>query len=478
MVSPGMQRLQALASSLRPEHWLAVIAGLSLFLRAWLSFRYFGFLTGDDVEILQAGFERALDLDYSPWDIRNTLISDVLVAPILWLARHAGVESVRVLCWLATWSFVGLSVLNIRLLYGVVERWVGDSAVALVSAGVYSLHWLPLGFGSTVYPRTASTACVLGAAFLLSSRSASNKNYVGAGLLSSIAFAFRYSEIIFLAPLLLVVALGRSELKRRLQSITLLLASAGAGSVVFIGLYDLFVWGRPFASLIAFWDYTLVKRQASSLVAMQPFHFYLWRLPHWISPAALPFLYVAIRRRLLHPALPFVLIPLFTLSMIHHKDLRYLQGVIPFISALTAVGVVTLWRKGWRRLTVGLIVLSLAWTTVHMRFLTRKSMAAVLAAESISATSDVGIFAGQQLWAYGDRLYFSNAVELRDIPYPGDVESLSKAARGADYVALYDETLNKNPGFDNVLRSIGQCHAMSFSSGRSKSVSVFKPCEN
>ena len=419
---------------------------------------------------------RALDLEYSPWNIRNTLVSDILVAPVLWLAHRAGVDSVRTLCWIATWGFVGLSVLNIRLLFGIVERWIGDSTLALTSAALYSLHWLPLVFGSTVYPRTASTTCVLGAVFLLSRRTVRRSSYVGAGLLISIAFAFRYSEIVFLVPLLLVAALRQEDSKRRLQAIVLLLASAGFGIALFVGLYDLLTWGRPFASLIAFADYTLVRRQASSLVEIQPFYFYLWRLPHWISPAALPFLYVALRKRPLHWSLPFVLIPVLVLSTIHHKDLRYLQGVVPFVSALTAVGALTLWRGGWRRLTASLLVLTLGWAGVHARFLAKKSMAATLSAESIAVAPNVRVFAGQQLWAYGDRLYFGNAVELRDIPYPGDAEMVAKAAQGADYVALYEESLKNTPELDSELRSIGFCHAGRFSWGKSRPVSVYKPC--
>ena len=51
-----------------------------------LAWRYYGFLTGDDVEVLSEAFRRARGLAYGPWDIRNLFVPDVVVAPVVWLA--------------------------------------------------------------------------------------------------------------------------------------------------------------------------------------------------------------------------------------------------------------------------------------------------------------------------------------------------------------------------------------------------------
>ena len=45
----------------------------------WLAHRYFGFLTGDEVEVLGEAFRRARGFPYKPWEIRNLLVPDALL---------------------------------------------------------------------------------------------------------------------------------------------------------------------------------------------------------------------------------------------------------------------------------------------------------------------------------------------------------------------------------------------------------------
>ncbi|HEV7784545.1 MAG TPA: hypothetical protein VGQ28_04355, partial [Thermoanaerobaculia bacterium] len=165
---------------------LALLAGTTL-LRLGLGWFYFGFLTGDDVEILEAGF-RAIGLRYTPWEIRNTLVSDLLIGPVLVVARAAGISDVRSLVWLASWPFVLSATLNVYLLFLLVRRWSNRDSVALCAAALYGLHWIPLGFGSMTYPRAVSTTCVLAAALLLSSTRRLALREVLAGALIALAF--------------------------------------------------------------------------------------------------------------------------------------------------------------------------------------------------------------------------------------------------------------------------------------------------
>src|SRR6185295_13664604 len=272
----------AVADDRSHRWWLLALLGFSFLCRAALGSFYFGFHTGDDVEILEFGFHRALGLAYTPWAIRNTLLSDVLVAPVVWLAHAAGTESIRRLCWFATAPFVLLSVLNIKMLHALVLRWFRDPVLSLAAAAAYALHWIPMGYGSTVYPRTASTACVLASVLLLARERTSWLRYAVAGFLLSIGFAFRYSEGIYLVPVLILLAWRGEE--PRLRGIALVCSGFALGVLVFCGGYDLLLWGRAFSSLRAFWTYTLVERASSSLSAVQPPYWYLWRSLRWISP--------------------------------------------------------------------------------------------------------------------------------------------------------------------------------------------------
>src|SRR2546429_629798 len=69
---------------------------------------------------------------------------------------------------------------------------------AIGAALIFALHWIPLGFGSTVYPRNLAMACVVAAALLV------DRWPFAAGALVGLAFADRFSEIVFLIPILVV----------------------------------------------------------------------------------------------------------------------------------------------------------------------------------------------------------------------------------------------------------------------------------
>jgi hypothetical protein len=119
---------------------IAAVAAVQL----WLAYRYFGFLTGDDVEVLSEAFRRARGLAYVPWDVRNLFVPDAVVAPMVWLARGVDADGdfplvaavhrvVRADVWLVTgWRCVG--VMN----------------KLLSSPPCSSPHWIPLS--SALYP--------------------------------------------------------------------------------------------------------------------------------------------------------------------------------------------------------------------------------------------------------------------------------------------------------------------------------------
>ena len=265
---------------------LGAIILLATLVRLSLGFVFFGFHTGDDVEILQAGFLRALGWSYQPWEIRNLLPSDLLAAPAIALASALGVSSTRVLVWSASLPFVALASLNIWLVYRLALEWLRSEPPALLAAGLYAFHWLPLGYGSMVYPRTASTTCVLLATLVLWKGRASLWKPILAGSLVAIAWAIRFSEVIFLLPLLAVVWMRGEGIRERALRCGALVAGFLAVSLLTIGVEDWLTWGRPFASLAAFVRYTLIERRSSSLVPVQPWYLYLWRLPKMASAHA------------------------------------------------------------------------------------------------------------------------------------------------------------------------------------------------
>jgi 4-amino-4-deoxy-L-arabinose transferase-like glycosyltransferase len=459
-------------SSVRdPILWLVVAATTAI--RALLAWRYFGFLGGDDVEVLEEAFRRAVGLAYSPWKIRSLLLPDILVAPFVRLGSTLGVHETFPLVLCATVPFAVLASVNVVLVYLIAFRWLGNRAAARTAMAIYSFHWLPLAFGSTPYPRTAAVTCVLLATLSLAGGQRHGARGLAAGCLVALAFAARYSEGLFLLPLLLVCLSagdGRSGALRRTVG---LVGGFVVGVGLTVGLYDLLTWGRAFASFIALSKLTLVERASSSRIAVQGPLFYLARLLFWLPATLLPVLPFTWRDRRLRAAWAFLLVPLVVLSLLIHKELRYLQAAIPFLAILGAAGLAAV-RDRWPRAVVTvLFVLTLVSETLGVRILRGKSMAAVTAARAMAADPAVKVVALSQAWAYGDRLYFGNRVEVRDLPTPPSEADIMANIEGADRVGLYRKEVAEDRGLAAALAGHGFVPRSTLEWGRSKAVVVF-----
>ena len=429
---------------------LIALCGLT---RVALSVTLVGFLTGDDVEMLEAAFRSAGILEYRPWVIRNLLVPHFLLGPLLRFCALLGLADARWLVVAATLPFVAASLANILFVYKLAAALLESSRGALVAAFLYSFHWLPMGFGSTVYPRTLSTACILGGALLILPRPGRLSLWrpILAGGLVALAGTARFSEVVYLAPLVLALLVWWPA-NRRTIALCGTLVGFAVGSFLFLGLVDAATWGRPYAILVAFARFTLLERQSSSRVATQPVAWYIVNLHRWLPLTMLAGIWAARAERKLVPVLGFVMLPLVVFSAVHHKELRYLQGVVPFVAILGGCGFSFLRRRGRLALTTTLVVSSILWGALGMRFLGRKSLPAVAAARHL-ARSNADVLVLSQAWAYGDRIFLSHLKEIRDIPPNPSPEALTLAIQGADHVALYRADVRQNPALTLVLRA-------------------------
>lgn len=452
---------------------LASVVAASTLLRMWASFRFFGFSSGDDLEMLQAGFMRALDFGYTPWALRNLLVSDVLVSPVLWLSSELGVESIRLLRWIATFPFIALASINIVLIYLLGLRWLQRDWAATLAATLYAFHWLPLGYGTTVYPRTVSTTCVLAAVLLLEGKTKGSRAAVTAGALIGVAFAVRYSEVIFLPPILALLLTREGVASEKIRSCLAVGVGFVASTLVTVGLWDLLTWGVPFSSLVEFARYILINQESSSMQMIQPWYWYLLRMPKWLPLTVLPLFFGLGSYRWLRGPVLFVVLPLIALSLIHHKDMRYLQAIVPFLAVAVAGASAIWWRLGRGRAVAILLVVSLLFGVTIPTFVVKKSMAAVLAMRSMTAEPGVRVIAVSQAWAYGGTLYLPEGARIRELgAYPG-VSDLQRAVPGCQRVAIYRDRLEEAPDIEPWL--IGQGFRISevFEWGWSRPVVVF-----
>ncbi|MEA2238496.1 MAG: mannosyltransferase 3 [Thermoanaerobaculia bacterium] len=440
---------------------LAAIITAVAIAQLWLAHRYFGFMTGDDVEVLSEAFRRARGLDYQPWDIRNLFVPDVVVAPVVWIASHLGIDDVRMLVFVSSLPFIALTSLTIWLVYRLTMRWCDDERAALVAALLFAAHWIPLGFGSTVYPRTLAAACVVAAALIV------ERWPFVAGALIGVAFADRFSEIVFLAPLGMTVILSRPpalRVLRRLRMTGWVFLGFLASITLTVGLYDWLTWGAPFRTFLRFAHLTLVAPDFASRVKYQAPWWYIANLVRWCSPLLLPLLWYARRSR----AIWFVIIPLLAFSAVKHKELRYLQVLIPFLMIAAAIGFASLYRQH-RRVAISLVAISAIWGLYGMRYFARKSQPAVEAAQWLAANRDVHSVAVSQLWAYGDKLYFGDRIGQSDLGTPPDG---LKDHVSADAVGLYETDLDVPARLDR-LRALGYAPVRTFRDGPARAVVVF-----
>jgi hypothetical protein len=434
--------------------YLAAIVGIAVLAQLGMAWRYFGFLTGDDVEVLCEAFRVATGYPYQSWEIRNLFVPDVIVAPVIWLFSHVGVHDPRTLAWVACLPMIAASAATVVMVQRLALRWGASERAALVASALFAFHWIPFAFGSTVYPRTIATACIVAAALLVDDGS----EFL-AGLLIGVAFADRFSEIVFLAPLLLIA-------RRRL----VLLAGASASIALTCGVFDMFTRDGAFSSFLKFAKVTLVEHDFTSRVKYQAPWWYLTMLPRWCALTMLPLLW----RAFLPPAgtgarselratwgsgslakLSFVVVPLIALSVIAHKEMRYAQGIVPFLCILTALGFMSMSSRKW---ATALVAISIVWNLIGVRTLQKKTMPAVAAAEYARADPSIHGLAMSQSWAYGDRLFLGNkhAVELEIPPTRWD-----KAFRDTDAVALFRGDMS--PEVAQVLASHGYTRRAVFS---------------
>ncbi len=454
--------------------WLIVILLVSTLVRWALAWGYVGFIAGDDVEMLEAGISPVTALQYSPWEIRNLLLPRLLITPVAWLASYLGSSEPTLLVRLATLPFIGLATLNVALVF-IIARRALSRRIGLLAAGIYACHWLPLGYGATVYPRTVSTTCILVSFWLLLGDDRDLLRSLGAGALVAFAFAARYSEVIFLAPLALMAwPLGLPSRRGLFRAVGL---GGGflLGASVFVGLVDLWTWGQPFHSLVEFGRYTLVERGSSSLHAHQPLLWYLRRARVWLIPSLLPFLVVKRRGdRVLLFWLTFS-IPILVLSVIHHKEMRYLQGVVPFLAILAAEGVARFWERGWRKTTVALLLLSAVLSLRTALELHRgKSLSAARAALELRDEPEVGAVLLTQAWAYGDHLFLGSRRRVANFDVVPSPEELEGRLAGVDAAGFYEDDLEARPTLRRVLGHAGFEETHAFEVGESRPVVVFR----
>jgi hypothetical protein len=407
--------------------------------KLFLAWHYRGFLTGDDLEVVQSAARYALGLPYHPWSLRCEFHPLALVAPCLLPLRLApSAPDPAIIAWLSALPAALASTLSIGLLFRLAPAFGLTPRASAAAAALYALHWLPLGYGATPYPRPIATMLLLAA--MTAVANPSRFRPLLGGLLVGAAFAVRFSEGALLAPFLLVALRTR----RSPSTVALGLAGFLFGAAVCAGGADLVTWGSPFRSLTEFFRIMYGSPPSQTGFVERPWFWYGTSILQWAGPAGVLLAAFALPARAARlPLLIFATI-VVAFSAVNYKTYRYVQAAIPFLAILMAIG----WDRAsasperWRRLAaLALVIVAPLWGIERTFNLLRDgSMDAVAAGRWIrERQAHPRAVLLEQGWAYGGTLVLGSNVAIHDLaprrPLALAPESLAGIGAAAFYAA-------------------------------------------
>jgi hypothetical protein len=314
---------------LKARRIVLAIIGLSVLIKVLNAWFHFGFFSGDDVEIHELAFSQIFHWDWKAWSLRSPFFPMVFIYPIQFILHSAGVHDPGVLIFAGRLVVIAFSALSLWLTYKLASRIFSSVPIGLLSLVFLAMSKLHTSFASTELPRPVASFFVLLSCWFLVSEKNLYRNGAFSAVSLAVAAALRFSEVIFIVPAILFLALSR----RRRQALVLGVIFTVI-LLIILGLGDMLYWKSPWYSLKNVVDYTLVKR-LSSRGYESPFY-YLLSVGIWSDFLTIGLACFALRLRNRGISL-WAFSPLIILSFLPHKEPRYLVPTIPFIAIMAGL---------------------------------------------------------------------------------------------------------------------------------------------
>jgi hypothetical protein len=190
-------------------------------LNAW---NYYGFFSGDDVEILEMSFANIFNWKWEAWNLRNAFYPIIFIYPIQLLLKIIGINDLAILIFAGRFVVIFFSTINIFLVYKITKNLSLNKPAGLIAAFFLAFSQIHITFASSVLPRTVSSFFILLSLMFLTSRPKINSqnNIIAslAGVALGIGAIIRFSEIIFIIPCLIYLIM-----EKRIQHAFLVLLS-------------------------------------------------------------------------------------------------------------------------------------------------------------------------------------------------------------------------------------------------------------
>jgi len=304
---------------------LVLVVG-SVVLKTWFAATSPGFVTGDDVEIHEMSLGLLLHQPWPIWDLRSAVFPLGVVFPAQYIAHQVGVRDVGVLVFIGRLVVAVLSTVSIWLVWLAGRRlWPDAAGLAILAAGFFATAKLTVAFGSSELPRPVATVFVLAAFSALQRRDDTSWRWAAVAL--AFAASLRFSEAMFVAA-----ALTQLVLERRYRQAAGLILITAVLAAMLLGVADAAYWGEAFHSLRAAFDFTVVQRLSSR--GFGPPWWYLVSVGQWSTLPLAILAGVGLRHQ--RSCAIWVVVPLCALSVLPHKEARYMIPVVPFVCLAAA----------------------------------------------------------------------------------------------------------------------------------------------
>jgi hypothetical protein len=320
--------------SLRPSTELRIvifIIGISLVIKVFNSYHFYGFFSGDDVEIHEMTFSHLFDWGIKAWNLRSPFYPMVFIYPLQAALLHLGVQDPFCLIFAGRQIVVLFSIINLYLVYRIAIQMFNSRPVGLLSLFFFALSKLQTTMGSTELPRTIASTFVLICFWILLLDLKNNQRLLipAAGMVLAIGASIRFSEMIFVAAALLYL-ISLKRIKHAILFFVFFLTTFTLINLISDQLY----WGQSFYSLKNIIDFTIVKGQSTR--GFQPFFYYILGIGLWSNYFSFSLMLYSFRQNL-QKVWIWVLTPIVLLSLLPHKEPRYLLPVIPFFCIMVGL---------------------------------------------------------------------------------------------------------------------------------------------
>ena len=316
-------------TSMKAQRVVLVIISVSVLIKILNAFFYFGFFSGDDVEIQEFSFAHLFHWDWKAWNLRSPFFPMTFIYPIQFVLHRAGIQDPRLLIFAGRVVVVAFSALNLLLVYKLARRIFSSIPVAVLSVFFLAMSKLHTAFASTELPRTVASFFVLLSCWLLFSQ---EKLYWSAFLSAislGIGAALRFSEVIFIVPTTLFLLFQRRW--RQAFAFGIVFAAILLG---ILGACDALYWKTPWSSLRNIIDFTLVRKMSTR--GYQSPLSYILSIGIWSDYLTVALACFALRLRN-HKVWLWAFSPLIMLSFLPHKEPRYLIPAVPFFALMAGL---------------------------------------------------------------------------------------------------------------------------------------------